>query len=441
VRIELIVIDAANARSRQKDGTRPALAAPVLTKKTQSSRTLYKKLPGDSFQLSCEALGSPQPSLAWIHNGVPISSSPSLSIESVTPTDSGTYSCVASNLVGRVAKEFSLTVSSPLVEVPVISDISNVSVGSGETGVMQCSVSSSVPAQVKWLREVNNNQEFTVSVANMKLVVVESGQMSLGQGKYISNLVMSNVHVNNQGKYVCFATNTAGGFNYKTATLTVISDKISEMEMSTLVLALVIGLAVVVLILLVVLVLCVVKAKRKVVIPESPESHRTLMSQISSNCENSGLSIYRGLSQAETEKNIVRGSYAKMSGGSGLDAHAHSSYAKMSDAQVERCSSAGTNHYEVPYSHLNSSDTTQQHQYSKIPQHTLDPIKNRTSSYYVPDTLNGPGKQVPSYYVQDLCHLQSPASSRQRSEIGFSSPASQKWSYFQSARLTEYQNC
>merc|ERR1719469_1688340 len=111
----------------------------------------------------------------------------------------------------------------------------------------------------------------------------------------MSNHLIKHVKKHHKGLYVCFATNTAGGFNNQTTTLTVISDHIS---LSTLVLALVIGLAVVVVTLLVVLVICVFKAKRKVVIPESPESHRTLMSQISSYCDNSrhGISISKGLS-------------------------------------------------------------------------------------------------------------------------------------------------
>ena len=137
---------------------------------------MYKKLPGDSLVLNCEALGSPQPSITWLHNGVSVSTSGQLKISSLSESDSGSYSCVASNLVGRVSQEFSVTVESPRVEQPVLSGESNITVSEGETAVMQCRVSSTIPVHIKWLRRVESGEEFTVSVADMKLVVVESGE-------------------------------------------------------------------------------------------------------------------------------------------------------------------------------------------------------------------------------------------------------------------------
>ena len=227
---------------------------------------MYKKLPGDSLVLNCEALGSPQPSITWLHNGVSVSTSGQFKISSLSESDSGSYSCVASNLVGRVSQEFSVTVESPRVELPVLSGESNITVSEGETAVMQCRVSSTIPVHIKWLRRVESGEEFTVSVADMKLVVVESGEMKLRQGEYISNLVIENVKVDQSGLYVCLATNSAGGFNYRPSALKVmkvLKEENKTFSISTMILALVCGLAAVVLIPLILLIACVVRGRKK----------------------------------------------------------------------------------------------------------------------------------------------------------------------------------
>jgi len=82
VRIELIVIDPRNYGATSEDQSLD-LAPPVFTKKTKESRNLFKKLPGDSLTLDCEALGSPQPTMVWLHEGVSVSTSPRLQISSL----------------------------------------------------------------------------------------------------------------------------------------------------------------------------------------------------------------------------------------------------------------------------------------------------------------------------------------------------------------------
>merc|ERR1712113_1022335 len=108
--------------------------------------------------------------------------------------------------------------------------------------------------------------------------------MKLRQGEYISNLVIENVKMDQSGLYVCLATNSAGGFNYRPSALKVmklVKDKEEDLNTSTLILGLVCGLASIALILLILLIACVVRGKKKAMIPESPESLRTLMSQTS----------------------------------------------------------------------------------------------------------------------------------------------------------------
>ena len=134
------------------------MAAPVFTRGTTSLQHYIKKLPGSSLLLPCEALGSPRPSLTWLHEGRTLDSDPILSIPSLTQSHSGVYTCLASNLLGSARTEFSVTVESPRVELPSISRVTNSSCGVGETAVLQCKVQSSLPASVQWLRRLESGE-------------------------------------------------------------------------------------------------------------------------------------------------------------------------------------------------------------------------------------------------------------------------------------------
>jgi hypothetical protein len=52
--------------------------------------------------------------------------------------------------------------------------------------------------------------------------------VSLGEGRYLDTLVIHQVEERHAGLYVCFATNTAGGFNYQTAHIEVLVDMEKE---------------------------------------------------------------------------------------------------------------------------------------------------------------------------------------------------------------------
>ena len=133
--------------------------------------------------------------------------------------DSGVYTCVASNLAGSAKVDFSVTVESPRVELPSIGELGNVSAMVGEAAVLQCKVTSSLPPSVQWLRKVEDiQQEATLTLANMQLISVSQNQdtrmVNLPENSYLDTLVIDRVTPDDAGLYVCFATNTAGGFNY-----------------------------------------------------------------------------------------------------------------------------------------------------------------------------------------------------------------------------------
>ena len=66
--------------------------------------------------------------------------------------------------------------------------------------------------------------ERSINLANMELVNVGEGDMvKVSDDTYLNTLILDSVRTDDSGLYVCFATNTAGGFNYQSAHLNVLS--------------------------------------------------------------------------------------------------------------------------------------------------------------------------------------------------------------------------
>ena len=255
----------------------------MFTKKTLALHNLMKKQPGESLHLPCEALGSPKPMMSWLHNGRPLSTmSTILTIDKLEEPDSGTYTCLATNLAGTAKHQFSLTVESPRVELPTISHVSNTSVYGGETAVLQCKVTSTITPSIQWLREMVGSQR-SINLASMELVNVADGDMvKVSDDTYLNTLIMDSVQMDDSGLYVCFATNTAGGFNYQSAHLTVLDphdDLLLPVDDQELLLGLMIGLVSVVLILVSAIFLCLLRSRHKLLQPDYSESQRSIIYQ------------------------------------------------------------------------------------------------------------------------------------------------------------------
>ena len=248
----------------------------MLTRRTTAQQAHIKVVPGSPLSLVCEALASPRPSVSWSREGRVITSSPTLSIPSLTERDSGVYVCRASNPLGSTTMEFSVTVSSPRVELPAIVDMANTSARVGERAVLQCSVTSSLPPSVQWLRRVEEGEEGTLRLDSLHLASVaresDTRVVRVAEDTYLDTLVLHAVEEQDQGLYVCFATNTAGGFNYQTVQLTVVQEEVLVDGGEELFLGLVVGLVVVVLLLLTTILTCLVRGRTKLLIPDYEDS-------------------------------------------------------------------------------------------------------------------------------------------------------------------------
>ena len=270
-------------------------AAPVFTKRTQSQQSTIKKLTGESLQLRCEALGSPKPRMSWLHNGRPVPGAGAgaglLRLDKLTEAQSGVYTCLATNLAATAKLQFHVRVEAPRVELPGVQRVDNVTVAAGEAALLQCRVTSSLTPAVQWLRRVEpspgSSLQHSISLGGMELVTVGGGDtVTLADSSYLSSLVIKDVTRAQAGLYVCFATNSAGGFNYQSAHLSVeagagrgaAAGGVREEASQQLVLGLVVGLVTVVLLLLAAIFLCLLKQSRtKLVLAEYAESQRSIL--------------------------------------------------------------------------------------------------------------------------------------------------------------------
>ena len=282
VRIELVVTD-----TSQSDTELLQVAAPVFTKSTRAIQSSIKKLTGSSLTVRCSALGSPKPQMSWLHNGRPITSSGLLSLTKLKESDGGVYTCLATNLAGTGKLQFSITVESPRVELPGVGSVDNVTVVAGETAMLQCRVTSNLTPAIQWLRRVQPDTQATlhsISLGGMELVTVGDGDtVILSDSSYLNTLILDRVEAAQSGLYVCFATNSAGGFNYQSAHLTVETGKGSS-ELPELhgdhqlFLGLVVGLVSVVLVLLTIMFICLIRQnKTKMALVEYAESQRSIL--------------------------------------------------------------------------------------------------------------------------------------------------------------------
>ena len=66
---------------------------------------------GSPVNVSCVALGAPDPDVKWIHNGQEKSSGSYLTFSAISKGDAGIYTCRANNSVGNTEKQLNLVVT------------------------------------------------------------------------------------------------------------------------------------------------------------------------------------------------------------------------------------------------------------------------------------------------------------------------------------------
>ncbi|XP_055041763.2 hemicentin-1 isoform X2 [Misgurnus anguillicaudatus] len=155
---------------------------------------------------ACDAIGIPPPSLTWLKNGRVIENSESLEMHILSGgsklqiarsqlSDSGTYTCVASNVEGKARKNYHLTIQVP----PIISgsELPNeMSVLLNDSIQLMCRAEGTPTPEIQWLKDGKTLSR----TAQSNIKISPDG----------STLTVTALHTSDSGKYTCVATNQAG---------------------------------------------------------------------------------------------------------------------------------------------------------------------------------------------------------------------------------------
>ncbi|XP_068809627.1 hemicentin-1 isoform X4 [Struthio camelus] len=158
-----------------------------------------------SVTLTCEVIGNPVPQIAWIKDGQPLlegedhkflSSGRFLQISNAQVTDTGRYTCIASNAAGDKSKSYSLNVlvSPTIVGADSHGSAEDVTVILNSPTSLVCEAYSYPPATITWLKDSNPIE------SNRNIRILPGGR----------TLQILNAQEDNAGRYTCIATNEAG---------------------------------------------------------------------------------------------------------------------------------------------------------------------------------------------------------------------------------------
>ncbi|XP_030626728.1 hemicentin-1 [Chanos chanos] len=155
---------------------------------------------------ACDVSGIPPPTITWLKNGRAIENSESLEMHILSGgsklriarsqlSDSGAYTCVASNIEGKAQKSYHLTINVPPniagSELP-----SEVSVLLNDSVQLVCTAQGTPPPTINWLKDGK-----ALSRADLKNIRISPDG---------STLTVTRADTSDSGKYTCVATNTAG---------------------------------------------------------------------------------------------------------------------------------------------------------------------------------------------------------------------------------------
>ena len=162
-------------------------------------------LAGQDVLLACQVGGDPQPDLKWHRKEVDINldkvkivPGQGLRIESVHPSDEGTYICEASNIMGRTTISAFLRVREP----PVISvkPQAQLQVAIGQPVSLSCMVTGAPKPAVYWTHETDSEMVMIMPGTRHKNMYVASDNA----------LKIEDPSFKNSGHYSCSALNEVG---------------------------------------------------------------------------------------------------------------------------------------------------------------------------------------------------------------------------------------
>ncbi|KAM6222117.1 fibroblast growth factor receptor 4 isoform 2-T2 [Rhynchocyon petersi] len=209
--------------------------APYWTHPQRMEKKLHAVPAGNTVKFRCPAAGNPLPTIRWLKDGQDFQGEHriggirlrhqhwSLVMESVVPSDRGTYTCLVENSVGSIRYSYLLDVLERSPHRPILQAglPANTTAVAGSDVELLCKVYSDAQPHIQWLKHiVINGSSFGADgfpyVQVLKTADINSSEVEV--------LYLRNVSAEDAGEYTCLAGNSIG-LSYQSAWLTVLPEE------------------------------------------------------------------------------------------------------------------------------------------------------------------------------------------------------------------------
>uniref|UniRef100_A0A8C8ZD85 Fibroblast growth factor receptor n=1 Tax=Prolemur simus TaxID=1328070 RepID=A0A8C8ZD85_PROSS len=211
--------------------------APYWTHPQRMEKKLHAVPAGNTVKFRCPAAGNPMPTIRWLKDGQTFHGENriggirlrhqhwSLVMESVVPSDRGTYTCLVENSLGSIRYSYLLDVLERSPHRPILQAglPANTTAVAGSDVELLCKVYSDAQPHIQWLKHiVINGSSFGADgfpyVQVLKTADINSSEVEV--------LYLRNVSAEDAGEYTCLAGNSIG-LSYQSAWLTVLPGEFS----------------------------------------------------------------------------------------------------------------------------------------------------------------------------------------------------------------------
>uniref|UniRef100_A0A8D0WHH3 Fibroblast growth factor receptor n=1 Tax=Sus scrofa TaxID=9823 RepID=A0A8D0WHH3_PIG len=209
--------------------------APYWTHPQRMEKKLHAVPAGNTVKFRCPAAGNPMPTIRWLKDGQDFHGENriggirlrhqhwSLVMESVVPSDRGTYTCLVENSLGSIRYSYLLDVLERSPHRPILQAglPANTTAVVGSDVELLCKVYSDAQPHIQWLKHiVINGSSFGADgfpyVQVLKTADINSSEVEV--------LYLRNVSAEDAGEYTCLAGNSIG-LSYQSAWLTVLPEE------------------------------------------------------------------------------------------------------------------------------------------------------------------------------------------------------------------------
>ncbi|KAM5299971.1 fibroblast growth factor receptor 4 isoform 3-T3 [Ctenodactylus gundi] len=209
--------------------------APYWTHPQRMEKKLHAVPAGNTVKFRCPAAGNPMPTIHWLKDGQAFHGENriggirlrhqhwSLVMESVVPSDRGTYTCLVENSLGSIRYSYLLDVLERSPHRPILQAglPANTTAVVGSDVELLCKVYSDAQPHIQWLKHIVVNGSSLGADGFPYVQVLKTADINSSE---VEVLYLRNVSAEDAGEYTCLAGNSIG-LSYQSAWLTVLPEE------------------------------------------------------------------------------------------------------------------------------------------------------------------------------------------------------------------------